>query len=123
MLAKSPKNPNAIDIEVGTRIRMRRNILGMSQSDLANAVGVTFQQIQKYEKGMNRVGASRLHAISAALKVPPSHFLGGEEIEAEPDDVMFFLRSTDGRSLCRALAGMDDAARRKTVELVKAIAA
>ena len=63
-----------VDVHVGSRVRLRRTILGMSQSDLGNAVGLTFQQIQKYERGANRIGASRVHAFSQILDVPVSFF-------------------------------------------------
>ena len=68
------KKPNPIDIHVGSRVRLRRNMLGMSQEKLGEMLGITFQQIQKYEKGTNRVGASRLQAISSVLNVPVSYF-------------------------------------------------
>src|SRR5262245_7401516 len=68
---------NPTDIHVGSRIRMRRLILGMSQSALGDALGLTFQQVQKYEKGTNRVGSSRLQQISEILGVPVPHFFEG----------------------------------------------
>ena len=71
---ENKKKPNPIDIHVGSRIRLRRTMLGMSQEKLGEALGITFQQIQKYEKGTNRVGASRLQAISGILNVPVSFF-------------------------------------------------
>lgn len=74
------KNP--IDVHVGRRVRMRRMLIGMSQTELATKLGITFQQIQKYEKGMNRIGASRLFQISQILGVPPSSFFSG--LEGEP---------------------------------------
>src|SRR5258707_1346983 len=66
--------PNPIDVHVGSRIRRRRTLLGMSQERLGDALGLTFQQVQKYERGMNRVGASRLFALSQVLDVPISFF-------------------------------------------------
>ena len=78
-MAKAPKHRSRdatqVDAHIGQKIRARRNLLGLSQTELANAAGVTFQQIQKYEKGVNRVGASRLLQFSEALGVPPSYFL------------------------------------------------
>src|SRR5580765_340562 len=68
------KGPNETDVLVGTRVRIRRVELGLSQTELANALGVTFQQVQKYEKGTNRIGASRLHAMAGVLRVPVSYF-------------------------------------------------
>jgi len=66
--------PNPVDVHVGGRVRLRRTLLGMSQKKLAQALGLTFQQIQKYERGANRIGASRLHDLSQALDVPVSFF-------------------------------------------------
>src|SRR5690606_34025694 len=68
------KKPNPIDIHVGSRVRLRRNMLGMSQEKLGERLGITFQQVQKYEKGTNRVGASRLQAIASILDAPVSFF-------------------------------------------------
>jgi len=70
---KSDK-PNPIDIHVGSRVRLRRTLLGMSQEKLGEAIGLTFQQVQKYERGTNRVGASRLYDLSRVLDVPVSYF-------------------------------------------------
>ena len=64
------KVPNPIDRHVGSRVRMRRMMLGMSQEKLGDALGLTFQQVQKYEKGVNRIGASRLHKLAGVLGVP-----------------------------------------------------
>ncbi len=68
------EGPNPIDIHVGSRVRFRRTLLGMSQEKLASAIGLTFQQVQKYERGLNRIGASRLWEISTVLKTPISFF-------------------------------------------------
>src|SRR3954452_14047903 len=68
------ETPNPIDVLVGTRLRLRRNMLGLSQQRLGEAVGLTFQQVQKYERGANRIGASRLHELSQVLNVPLSFF-------------------------------------------------
>src|SRR6187200_2817808 len=68
------ETPNPIDIRVGARLRLRRNMLGLSQEKLGEAIGLTFQQIQKYERGANRIGASRLHELSRVLDVPVSFF-------------------------------------------------
>ncbi|WP_331373806.1 helix-turn-helix domain-containing protein [Sinorhizobium chiapasense] len=131
MLARTnpaPKKPNPVDVQVGARIRFRRNILGISQETLAAHLGITFQQVQKYEKGTNRVGASRLQAISEALKVPPSHFFDNAEGVAdtsggEANDVMSFVASAEGIALNRAFARIEDATtRQRIVSLVKAIA-
>ena len=73
----STKAPNPVDKYVGSRVRMRRIMLGMSQEKLGEALGLTFQQVQKYEKGTNRIGASRLQQISGILQVPVSFFFEG----------------------------------------------
>jgi transcriptional regulator with XRE-family HTH domain len=71
------KAPNPVDRHVGSRVRMRRMLIGMSQEKLGEALGITFQQIQKYEKGTNRIGASRLHHIARVLGVPVEFFYEG----------------------------------------------
>lgn len=124
------KQPNPIDVYVGSRIRMRRNILGMSQEKLGEHLGITFQQIQKYEKGTNRVGASRLQAIASILEVPPSFFFdgapGGQEVlmeEGQSTYMVDFLSSTEGIQLNRAFARIEDPKiRRKVIDLVRALA-
>ncbi len=83
--------PHPVDVHVGSRVRLRRTLLGMSQTDLAEVLGLTFQQVQKYEKGVNRISASRLYHLSLIFGVPVESFF--EEIEEEgsassPDDVM-----------------------------------
>lgn len=129
------KKPNPIDIHVGSRIRLRRTMLGMSQEKLGESLGITFQQIQKYEKGTNRVGASRLQNISNILNVPVSFFFedapgdtsSGQSGMAEASSsnyVVDFLSSSEGLQLNRAFVKINDAkVRRKIVELVKALAA
>ncbi|UZX45487.1 helix-turn-helix domain-containing protein (plasmid) [Agrobacterium sp. 13-2099-1-2] len=127
-MLNSPKTPNQIDVNVGARIRLRRQLLGFSQSKLAEALGVTFQQVQKYEKGTNRVGASRLQAIAAVLAVPVSSFFesNGEPVEHQPpleNDFAVFLASSDAIALNSAFAKIEDSeVRRKVVALVKTIA-
>jgi len=130
---ENKKSPNPTDIHVGSRIRMRRNILGMSQEKLGESLGITFQQIQKYEKGTNRVGASRLQAIASILDVPVAFFFAevpGREsaLDGLSDGdgsrfVIDFVNSGEGLQLNRAFARIADAkVRRKVVELVKALA-
>lgn len=128
------KKPNPIDVHVGSRIRLRRNMLGMSQEKLGESLGITFQQIQKYEKGTNRVGASRLQAISSIMSVPVSFFFedapGGEANEprglAEDGSTAYvvdFLNSAEGIQLNRAFVQIPDPkVRRKVLELVKLLA-
>lgn len=126
------KAPNPIDQHVGSRVRMRRMLLGLSQEKLGEKLGVTFQQVQKYEKGMNRIGASRLQSIAEILDVPPSFFfedVKGGEIrapgfsEASSVYVVDFLSTVEGLQLNKAFASIkDQRVRRKVVDLVVAIA-
>jgi transcriptional regulator with XRE-family HTH domain len=127
------KAPNAIDIYVGSRVRARRLLLGMSQERLADQIGVTFQQVQKYEKGTNRMGASRLQRIAEVLSTSPSFFfqqenalpltLEGLDVRAGADPVTEFLQSKEGLSLNQAFLKITDARlREKIVALVKAMA-
>jgi transcriptional regulator with XRE-family HTH domain len=81
------KSPSPIDKLVGSRVRMRRMMIGMSQEKLAEALGLTFQQVQKYEKGMNRIGASRLLQIANILGVPITYFYEGHETVPMPTEV------------------------------------
>ena len=131
-MIENKKKPNPIDIHVGSRVRLRRNMLGMSQEKLGEALGITFQQIQKYEKGTNRVGASRLQAISTILNVPVSFFFedapgvsaltGGMSESSSTSFVVDFLNSAEGLQLNRAFAKITDAkVRRKIIDLVKAL--
>ncbi len=127
------KSPNPIDRHVGSRVRMRRMMVGMSQEKLGDGLGITFQQVQKYEKGTNRISASRLQQIGSILGVPVAFFYegapGGEATpsgfaETQPASyVTDFLMSSDGLHLNRAFIRIKDpAVRRKVVELVRAIA-
>jgi transcriptional regulator with XRE-family HTH domain len=130
------KAPNPIDKHVGSRVRMRRMMLGMSQEKLGDALGLTFQQVQKYEKGTNRIGASRLQQISLILQVPVAFFFEGAPIVAgefepavgmheapSPAYVSDFLATSDGLSLTKAFMRIKDAKlRRRIVDLVQQIA-
>jgi transcriptional regulator with XRE-family HTH domain len=129
----SKKAPHPTDKHVGNRVRMRRVMLGFSQEKLADALGLTFQQVQKYEKGSNRVSASRLRQIAQILQVPESFFFdGGPTVAAQsrldgksasPSYVNSFLASTDGLALVKAFTAIKDAKlRRKLVLLVSRIA-
>ena len=134
-MAENKKKPNPIDIHVGSRVRLRRNMLGMSQEKLGESLGITFQQIQKYEKGTNRVGASRLQAIAAILGVPVAFFFedapghdqskpGGFAEDGSTSYIVDFLNSAEGLQLNRAFVKLSDArVRRKLVDLVKSLAA
>ena len=130
----STKAPNPVDKYVGSRVRMRRIMLGMSQEKLGEALGLTFQQVQKYEKGTNRVGASRIQQISEILQVPvsflfeggPSGTVGAEGFTegTSPDFVSDFLATSEGLALTRAFTRITDAKlRRSIVEMVEQIAA
>src|SRR5688572_1010405 len=130
----SVKAPNPVDKYVGSRIRMRRIMLGMSQEKLGESLGLTFQQIQKYEKGTNRVGASRLQQISEILQVPVSFLFeggpggmlnaNGMNEAVSPAYVSDFLATSEGLALTRAFTRINDSKlRRSIVDLVEQIAA
>jgi transcriptional regulator with XRE-family HTH domain len=128
------KAPNPIDKHVGSRVRMRRMMLGMSQEKLGDALELTFQQVQKYEKGTNRIGASRLQQISNILQVPVAFFFeGAPHVEGSPPQstedvpspayVSDFLATSDGLSLTKAFMRIPDSKlRRRIVDLVEQIA-
>lgn len=132
---QNKKKPNPTDMHVGSRIRLRRNMLGMSQEKLGENLGITFQQIQKYEKGTNRVGASRLQAIANILGVPAAFFfedlpghdaVGGSRGFAEDSSAahaLDFCTSAEGLQLNRAFVKITDLkVRRRLIELVKSLA-
>jgi transcriptional regulator with XRE-family HTH domain len=132
------KSPNPVDRHVGTKVRMRRILLGMTQEKLGEALGLTFQQIQKYEKGTNRIGASRLQQISTTLQVPPSFFFAGAPSTDDAadegadtsvcdapraSDVLEFIATVEGVRLNKAFAQITDAkVRKRIVELVTTLA-
>jgi len=121
--------PHQIDIHVGNRLRARRLVLGLSQEKLGERLGITFQQIQKYEKGNNRVSASKLQAAAEVLGVPISYFFEDHDVAApdglvrEADEIGTFLLSRDGVSLNRAFTSIKDKRVRQTIiTLAKALA-
>ena len=126
------KTPNPIDRHVGSRVRMRRMMVSMSQEKLGDRLGITFQQVQKYEKGTNRIGASRLHQISSILGVPVAFFYEGApnpdgapgSTEAgNPPYVSDFLATSEGLALTKAFMKVaDPKVRRRIVDLVQAMA-
>jgi transcriptional regulator with XRE-family HTH domain len=127
------KLPNPTDTHVGARVRMRRLMLSMSQEKLGDALGLTFQQVQKYEKGTNRIGASRLQHISYILQVPVSFFFEGaptlpgapvgQGMAPSPSYVSDFLATLDGLALTKAFMRIKEPAlRRHIVHLVQEIA-
>lgn len=129
------KKPNSMDMHVGSRVRLRRMMLGLSQERLGEKMGLTFQQIQKYERGINRIGASRLHELSRVLQVPVQFFYddvpavngvvsapGFSEPQAEVG-IVEFLGSRDGLELNRAFVRIKDPkVRRSIVDLVRSLA-
>jgi transcriptional regulator with XRE-family HTH domain len=126
------KPPNPVDRHVGSRVRMRRIMLGMSQEKLGEGLGLTFQQIQKYEKGTNRIGASRIQQISEILQVPVSFLFegspgsseGGEHFGDAPSPayVADFLATTEGLALIRAFTRVPNIKlRRAIVDMVELI--
>ena len=116
--------PNPIDKHVGSRVRMRRLMLGMSQGKLADGIGLTFQQVQKYEKGANRIGASRLQHLASILQVPVPFFFEGlptaddhkSHAASQSHSAVFeFLATTDGVRLARAFTRIRDAKLRRSI--------
>ena len=127
------KQPSPIDVQVGSRVRIRRVLIGMSQERLGDLLGLTFQQVQKYEKGVNRVGAGRLFEVARILNVPVSFFYEGldaarpasaNETFASVPPVIEFVSSGEGLYLSLAFMKIKDAKlRRRVLELVKSLAA
>jgi len=127
------KAPNPIDKHVGSRVRMRRMMLSMSQEKLGDALGLTFQQVQKYEKGTNRIGASRLQQIAIILQVPVAFFfegapnvhpqVDGMKEAPSPAYISDFLATSEGLALTKAFTRIKEAKiRRRIVDLVEEIA-
>ncbi|MBW9064727.1 helix-turn-helix transcriptional regulator [Rhizobium herbae] len=118
--------PHQIDIHVGNRLRSRRLVLGMSQEKLGDHLGITFQQIQKYEKGTNRISASKLQAAAAVLGVPVTYFFQDQQSAPdlqEVDEIGTFLLSRDGVTLNRAFTSIKSKKVRQTIiTLTKALA-
>mgnify|MGYP003484935567 CR=1 FL=1 len=135
-MIENKKKPNPIDIHVGSRVRLRRNMLGMSQEKLGENLGLTFQQVQKYEKGVNRIGASRLFDLAKVLGVSVQFFYDEAPVGTRsgtqtigfaerPSDsyVIEFLGSREGLELNKAFARITDPKVRKSiVDLVKGLA-
>lgn len=131
------KKPHPVDVHVGSRVRLRRMLLGMSQEKLGERLGLTFQQVQKYEKGANRIGASRLYEISRILDVPVSHFFedlpshddkngkDGKDGFSESATVDFMaetLTSPEGLQMMRSFYAIrEPKVRRRIVDLVAAL--
>jgi len=125
------KQANPIDMQVGNRVRIRRMLIGMSQERLGDLLGLTFQQVQKYEKGVNRIGAGRLFEVARILNVPIDFFYeglntsqpGAGEDEAAAPPVMEFVSSGEGLQLSLAFMKIKDAkVRKRVLDLVKSLA-
>jgi transcriptional regulator with XRE-family HTH domain len=123
-----PDSPHAVDRLVGNRIRLRRRELGVSQENLARELGVSFQQVQKYERAANRVSASKLFEIASVLRVPPNYFFEGisarQEPSGSPDAAAepAFLATAEGAELAQFFPKLHEAERRQILELVRALA-
>lgn len=118
------RDPNYIDVHVGSRIRMRRQIINMSQERLGELLGITFQQVQKYEKGSNRISASRLYFTAKILGVPVQFFFedlpGGEDVGGlreggDQDNFMSSLMTPEGIQLAKAFRDADNTTKRKLI--------
>jgi len=135
--AINPRKSNPVDVHVGGRVRLRRMLLGMSQEKLGENLGLTFQQVQKYEKGANRIGASRLFELARILGVGVQYFfedlspasntaiasMSGFRETTGDDHLVEFLNSREGIELNRAFLRIDDPkARRAILELVRSLA-
>jgi transcriptional regulator with XRE-family HTH domain len=123
----SKKSPNPIDKHVGARVRMRRTLIGMSQERLGDALDLTFQQVQKYEKGTNRIGASRLHDIAAVLGVEVEFFFEGLQPRADGDrgraSINEFMSLPESDRLVQNFVRLqDDEARRRVTDLIEWLA-
>jgi transcriptional regulator with XRE-family HTH domain len=121
------KQTTGVDKHVGNRLRLRRTMLGMSQTEVAHAVGLTFQQVQKYERGSNRIGAGRLFEFASVLEVPVTYFFDGlsrergRPAESQRSDALWFRRET--LELARAYANIRDPAKRALLlKLVRSLA-
>jgi len=128
------KSVDEVDAFVGSRVRFRRVTIGMSQEHLGNAIGLTFQQVQKYEKGLNRIGAGRLYRIAQVLSVPVAFFYDGlpstddndemQQADARSAEIQSFLSTPEGQQLAHAFQQIDDGpTRRRILDLVNTISA
>jgi transcriptional regulator with XRE-family HTH domain len=133
-IAVEVRSPNPVDLHVGGRVRLRRKLIGVSQEQLADALGLTFQQVQKYERGSNRVSASKLYAIARTLGVPIAFFFDGladpmdgdqgdETQHASERKVMDFLGTSEGLELAKLFPQIRRGlVRRQVLDLVRAMA-
>ena len=128
------RGPLAVDMHVGARVRMRRRFLGISQQSLAAQLGITFQQVQKYERGANRVSASKLYEVACALNTPVTYFFEGladplvgpgepKQVQALEQSIGAFLQSSEGVELASMFARVDrPRTRRMILDLVRTLA-
>jgi len=133
-IAPEARSPNPVDLHVGGRVRLRRKLIGISQEQLADALGLTFQQVQKYERGSNRVSASKLYTIARTLGVPIAFFFDGladpmednqgVEVQAKAERmVMDFLATSEGLELAKLFPQVSRGpVRRQVLDLVRAMA-
>ena len=132
-MSPNPREPNPVDRHVGSRVRLRRQMMEMSREKLGEELGVTFQQVQKYERGANRIGAGRLWHLARVLEVPVSFFYDGVSSSAQRPTgfadgdqtpvVNDFLQSADGVALAQAFSKITDPkVRRRVLELVRSLA-
>jgi transcriptional regulator with XRE-family HTH domain len=112
-------SPNPIDVHVGSRVRLRRTLLGMSQEKLGEAIGLTFQQVQKYERGANRIGCSRLFDLARVLDVPISFFFDDMTDEAKGQSPAHIIKGNVVETIA-AHFPQDNIMKRETLELVRA---
>ncbi len=112
--------PNPVDIHVGARVRLRRTLMGMSQEKLGESIGLTFQQVQKYERGANRIGASRLFDLSRVLDVPVSFFFDDMAESIQDQSPLAVARGISGLADEPASFEADPMTKRETLELVRA---
>ncbi len=118
-------SPHPVDVIVGASVRMRRKALNISQGELAESIGLTFQQVQKYESGANRISASKLYDIARALETPIGWFFEGVDSPAFPaadsETVHEFLTSSEGAELVRLFPKIRPAMRRRLLQLIRAL--
>lgn len=121
----NPRSATPLDIEIGSRVKLARKLLGWSQQQLGDVSDISFQQIQKYERGQNRISASRLVQIAKALNKPISYFYGDENIAAGMDEQLIKpLKNLSPQDAARLLAALDDAdvkQRRSLIQLIETL--
>lgn len=117
------EGPDPVDIHVGARVKLRRTLVGLSQMELGGAIGLTFQQVQKYERGTNRISASMLHRIAEALDVPVSFFFDdmAEGVRLSPSTAGDLLTQPDSAELLRHFHRIPKFLRKQVLDLVKAM--